>query len=114
MVASPRLCPSARLRDREAVLRPDASPSVMHPAPTPKTDTPYSVFDVAEFLQTRMQNARDERVATCDAKSAYSIGSFGVGRRIDEMGQGCGVLPRSSMPVQQRCGIDTVFGVKRN
>jgi hypothetical protein len=30
----------------------------MHPAPMPKRHTPYGFFEVAEFLQTQMQNAR--------------------------------------------------------
>jgi hypothetical protein len=54
----------------------------------PKTHTPYSFFDIAEFLQTRMQNARDERVAARDAKSPYSIGFFGESRRSASYAEG--------------------------
>jgi hypothetical protein len=70
----------------------------MHPAPMRKRHIPYSFFDVAEFLQTRMQNARDERAARRDAKSRYSIGFFDRGRAIGERRPRCGVLARSSMP----------------
>jgi hypothetical protein len=53
-----------------------------------KTHTPYSFVDVAEFLQTRMQNVRDERVAARDAKSPYSIGFFDDWPAMDELREG--------------------------
>ena len=58
----------------------DASHPAMHRAPTPKTLTAYGLFDVTEVLQTRMQNARDERAATRDAKSPYPIGFLMLAR----------------------------------
>jgi hypothetical protein len=45
--------------------------------PTPKTLTAYSFFDVAAFLQTRMQNARDRRARTARGESPDSIRLFG-------------------------------------
>jgi hypothetical protein len=53
----------------------------MHPDPMRKPHMPYSFFEVAEFLQTRLQNAYDKRVAKRDAKNPYAIGFFGDGRR---------------------------------
>jgi hypothetical protein len=49
----------------------------MHPESMPKSHTPYSVFDVAEFLQTRLQNAR---LAAPVTKPRILLGVSGLGR----------------------------------
>jgi hypothetical protein len=78
-----------------AVLRSDASRSAMHHTPARKPPTPYSFFDVAECLQTRMQNARDEQGAKRDAKSPYSTRLFHHtrGEPAQEKGPGFWVVP---------------------
>jgi hypothetical protein len=82
----------------------------MHPAPTPKTLTPYSFSDVTEFLQTRMQNARRSEAQRARRENPYSIRLFDERRARP----GAEVSARSPMPAQPHKGIDTVFGVKRN
>jgi len=48
----------------------------MHRDSMRKNHTPYSLFDVDKFLQTRMQNARDERAAARDAKKCLFYRGF--------------------------------------
>jgi hypothetical protein len=82
----------------------DAPHSTMHHASMRKAHTPYSFFDVAEFLQTRMHNARDERAAGRDAKSSYSIGFLATGDGRRDRAEGVSLLPLTLCPLRCSSG----------
>lgn len=61
--------PSSNLAERL-----DASARPMHRAAVRKSHTPYNFFNAAEFVRTRMQNARGRRAESASRENPYFIG----------------------------------------
>jgi hypothetical protein len=79
-----------------------------------KSHTAYSFLEVPEFVQTRMQNARDERERNARREKALFYRFFREAGGSADAKQGGRFRGPSPMPEQPPKGIDTVLRVKRN